>query len=156
MENMKKQNESKKKLKQSKQTFQEFKKFISRGNVIDLAVGVIIGSAFGKIVTSMVNDLLMPVIGIFVGGLDFSNLIIKVGEAVITYGVFIQNVVDFLIVAGCIFLFIKLIEKFNKREEVKEVPKKEAQIVLLEEIRDLLKEQGTSTPSKKKKSKKEV
>ncbi len=141
---MRKQKKVNKKRKQSNQTFQEFKKFISRGNVIDLAVGVIIGSAFGKIVTSMVNDLLMPVIGVFIGGLDFSNLSIKIGDAVITYGIFIQNVVDFLIVAGCIFLFIKLIEKFNKKEEIKEVVKKEEQIILLEEIRDLLKEQGTT------------
>ena len=141
---MRKQKKVNKKRKQSNQTFQEFKKFISRGNVIDLAVGVIIGSAFGKIVTSMVNDLLMPVIGVFIGGLDFSNLSNKIGDAVITYGIFIQNVVDFLIVAGCIFLFIKLIEKFNKKEEIKEVVKKEEQIILLEEIRDLLKEQGTT------------
>lgn len=152
---MKKQKKLNQKRKQSNQTFQEFKKFISRGNVIDLAVGVIIGSAFGKIVTSMVNDLLMPVIGVFIGGLDFSNLSIKIGDAVITYGIFIQNVVDFLIVAGCIFLFIKLIEKFNKKEEIKEVVKKEEQIILLEEIRDLLKEQGTKNSLKGKKSKKE-
>ena len=77
----------------------EFKEFISRGNVLDMAIGVIIGGAFGKIVTSVVNDLLMPLIGIVLGGLNFSNLSFKIGSAEILYGAFIQNVVDFLIVA---------------------------------------------------------
>jgi len=147
---MKKETKQKETLKKSNQTWKEFKKFISRGNVMDLAVGVIIGSAFGKIVTSVVNDLLMPVIGIFLGGLNFSNLSIKIGDAVITYGVFLQNVVDFLIVAACIFFLIKIVEKFNKKEEEKEATKKEEQVVLLEEIRDLLKEQGKSSSKKKK------
>ena len=123
--------------------FSEFKDFIARGNVIDLAVGVIIGSAFGKIVTSIVNDVLMPLIGVIIGGIDFTGLSWKIGEATISYGKFIQNVIDFLIVAICIFFFVKIIERLTKKKEkeekVKEV-KKDEQIVLLEEIRDLLKE----------------
>ncbi len=120
-------------------TIKEFKDFISKGNVVDLAVGVIIGSAFGKIVTSLVNDILMPLIGIVIGGIDFSNLTLKVKDATIAYGIFIQNIIDFLIVASCIFFFVKVISKFNKKEEVKEEVKKDEQIILLEEIRDLLK-----------------
>lgn len=123
-------------------TVKEFKDFISKGNVVDLAVGVIIGSAFGKIVTSIVNDVLMPLIGIIIGGHDFSNLSVTIGEATIRYGAFIQNVIDFFIVALCIFLFVKIINKFNKKEEVKEEVKRDEQTVLLEEIRDLLKKQN--------------
>ena len=119
----------------------DFKKFISRGNVVDMAVGVIIGGAFGKIVTSLVNDVLMPVIGVFLGGLDFSDLSIKVGDATIKYGSFIQTIVDFLIVAFCIFMIVKLFESFKKKkeEETEEAPKKSDEALLLEEIRDLLK-----------------
>ncbi len=119
----------------------EFKTFISRGNVVDMAVGVIIGSAFGKIVTSLVNDVLMPIIGVFLGGLDFSNLSIKVEDATIKYGSFIQTIVDFLIVAFCIFMVVKLFEKFKKKddEKIEETPKKSDEVLLLEEIRDLLK-----------------
>ncbi len=123
-------------------TVKEFKDFISKGNVVDLAVGVIIGSAFGKIVTSIVNDVLMPLIGIIIGGHDFSNLSVTIGDATIRYGAFIQNVIDFFIVALCIFLFVKIINKFNKKEEVKEEVKRDEQLVLLEEIRDLLKKQN--------------
>ncbi|MBP3635048.1 MAG: large-conductance mechanosensitive channel protein MscL [Bacilli bacterium] len=123
-------------------TIKEFKDFISKGNVVDLAVGVIIGSAFGKIVTSIVNDILMPIIGAIIGGHDFSNLSIRIGDATIRYGAFIQNVIDFFIVALCIFIFVKIISKFNKKEEVKEEIKKDEQIILLEEIRDLLKKQN--------------
>lgn len=121
----------------------EFKEFIARGNVIDLAVGVVIGSAFGKIVSSIVDDILMPIIGVIIGGIDFSGLSVKVGEATITYGNFIQNVIDFLIVAACIFVFIKFFERFSKKEEKEEVieEKKEENTILLEEIRDLLKNQ---------------
>ena len=119
----------------------EFKTFISRGNVVDMAVGVIIGGAFGKIVTSLVNDVLMPAIGDFLGGLDFSDLSIKVGDATIKYGSFIRTIVDFLIVAFCIFMIVKLFESFKKKkeEETEEVPKKSDEALLLEEIRDLLK-----------------
>lgn len=119
----------------------DFKKFISRGNVVDMAVGVIVGGAFGKIVTSLVNDILMPLIGTVLGGMNFTELNIKVGDAIIAYGNFIQTVFDFLIVAFCIFLMIKLFEKFKKAEEIKiESPKKSDEVLLLEEIRDLLKD----------------
>ncbi len=111
---------------------------------MDLAIGVIIGSAFGKIVTSVVNDILMPLIGIIIGGLDFTNLSIKIKDATINYGMFIQNVIDFLIVAICIFIFIKIVSKFTKKSEEKEEVKKDEQIILLEEIRDLLKKQSKS------------
>lgn len=127
-------------LKKGNSTLKEFKQFISRGNVIDLAVGVIIGSAFGKIVTSIVNDILMPIIGIMIGGLNFSSLVIRVGNATIRYGAFLQNVIDFLIVAACIFIFIKILSKLSKKKEQEEAIQKDAQIKLLEEIRDLLKE----------------
>ena len=127
-------------LKKGNSTLKEFKQFISRGNVIDLSVGVIIGSAFGKIVSSVVNDILMPVIGIMIGGLNFSSLTIQVGNATIRYGSFLQNVIDFLIVAACIFVFIKLLSKLSKKKEEEEVIQKDEQVKLLEEIRDLLKE----------------
>ena len=125
----------------------DFKEFAFKGNVLDMAIGVIIGTAFGKIVTSLVKDMIMPIISILTGGINFTNLkfIITpkhgdVAENAIAYGTFIQNVVDFLIIAFCIFLFVRLIEKFKKIEEVKiEAPKKAVDIVLLEEIRDLLK-----------------
>lgn len=121
--------------------FKEFGAFISKGNVIDLAVGVIIGAAFGKIVSSLVDDIIMPLVGMLIGGIDFTSLSVKVGEATLAYGNFIQNVIDFLIVALCIFLFIKAINSFKRKKEEApaEPPKKDEQIVLLEEIRDLLK-----------------
>lgn len=126
-----------------KKIIKEFKQFISRGNVVDLAVGVIIGSAFGKIVTSLVNDVLMPLIGIFLGGLDFTNLTLTLKDASINYGMFIQNVFDFLIVSLCIFILIKFINQFNKKTETKkEEPKKSEEVLLLEEIRDLLKKEN--------------
>lgn len=132
---MKKNNVSK-----IKKEANDFKEFISRGNVVDMAVGVIVGGAFGKIVTSLVNDILMPLIGIVLGGLDFSNLSIKVMDANVAYGSFIQTIVDFLIVAFCIFVMVKFFEKFKKKEEiVPEVPKKSPEVILLEEIRDILK-----------------
>lgn len=141
----KKKLEKKEIVNNGKKIFSEFKDFISKGNVIDLAVGVIIGGAFGKIVTSIVEDILMPIIGVIIGGIDFSNLSITVGDAIINYGKFIQNVIDFLIVAICIFSFVKVIKRFNKKKEEKEdivEEKKDEQIVLLEEIRDLLQEQN--------------
>jgi large conductance mechanosensitive channel len=132
----------------------EFKAFISRGNVIDLAVGVIIGGAFGKIVSSLVNDIIMPLIGIILGGVSFSDLSVTLidgkfvagaveGGATIAYGMFIQNIIDFLIIALCVFLIIKLMSAFKKKKEevvvvAKVEPTKEEQ--LLTEIRDLLKE----------------
>lgn len=125
----------------------DFKEFAFKGNVLDMAIGVIIGAAFGKIVTSLVSDLIMPIISILTGGINFTDLKIvitpahgDVAENAVAYGSFIQNVVDFLIIAFCIFLFVRLIEKFKKKEEVKvEAPKKADDVVLLEEIRDLLK-----------------
>lgn len=125
----------------------EFKKFIARGNVIDLAVGVIIGGAFGKIVTSIVDDILMPLIGVIIGGIDFTGLSIKIGDAQVTYGNFIQNVIDFLIVAFCIFILVKIVNKITHKEEEKkeEAPAKPADILLLEEIRDLLKEKNNNS-----------
>lgn len=97
----------------------EFKKFIARGNVMDLAVGVVIGGAFSSIVTSLVNDILMPIVGVVVGGVDFTNLTIKFKDATICYGNFIQNIVDFLIVAFVIFLMVKFVNRMNERAEEK-------------------------------------
>ena len=122
-------------------TFKEFKEFISKGNIFDMAVGVIIGGAFGKIVTSLVNDIIMPLVGIIIGGHDFSGLTLKVKDAVINYGTFIQNIVDFLIVALCIFIVVKAMSKFKKKEEAApaEPPKPSEEVLLLREIRDSLK-----------------
>jgi len=132
----------------------EFKEFISRGNVVDLAVGVIMGSAFGKIVTSLVNDLIMPLVGIIIGGIDFTTLSITVKDSKIMYGSFIQNVVDFLIVAVCIFFMVKIINKLNnlhkkkeEKKEEKEEVKKADEVLLLEEIRDLLKKEKNNKKS---------
>lgn len=135
-------NKGKDALKKGENTLKEFKEFISKGNIVDMAVGVIIGSAFGKIVTSLVNDIFMPIIGVIVGGLDFSNLSIKVGNSAIMYGSFIQNVVDFLIVAACIFFMIKVLSKFKKKEEVKTETTVDENTLLLREIRDLLKKKS--------------
>ena len=122
-----------------KSLINEFKEFIKRGNVIDLAVAVVIGGAFSAIVNSLVNDLIMPVIGVIIGGINFTGLTLRVGTAVIRYGSFLQNVINFLIIAFAIFMLVKLINKFfKKKEEVKEAVKSE-EVVLLEEIRDLLK-----------------
>lgn len=119
----------------------EFKTFVSRGNVVELAVGVIVGSAFSKIISSIVDDIIMPIMGIILGGLDFSRLSITFNDASINYGMFIQNVIDFLIVSFCLFMVIKFINKIShkekKKEEKKVVPSEE--VVLLQEIRDLLK-----------------
>ena len=125
-----------------KKILKEFKEFISKGNVIDMAVGVIIGSAFSKIVSSLVNDVIMPLIGIIIGGLDFTKLTITVKNSSINYGLFIQNIVDFLIIAVCIFTVIKILNKFKKKkiEDPKPVETPE-DIKLLTEIRDLLKKE---------------
>ena len=120
----------------------EFKKFISKGNVVDLAVGVVIGGAFGKIVSSLVDNIIMPLVGIIIGGIDFTSLTLKVKDATIEYGIFLQNVVDFLIVAFCIFMVIKV---FNKKEVKPEPPKKTDEVMLLEEIRDLMKKENKKT-----------
>ena len=133
----------------------EFKKFAMRGNVVDMAVGIIIGAAFGKIVTSLVNDVIMPPIGMLMGNVDFSNLFINLGEAdfatleaaraagaaTINYGLFINTVLDFVIVAFAIFMVIRGMNKMQQKEEEKpaEPPKPSDEVVLLTEIRDSLK-----------------
>lgn len=136
--------------------FKEFKEFALKGNVMDLAVAVIIGAAFGKIITSLVSDLLMPVVGIFLGGVSFADMkyIITpasgdVAEAALRYGAFIQSMVDFLIISFSIFMIIKLLTLRKKKEPEAEpapaVPSKEE--LLLGEIRDLLRDKGTGTLS---------
>jgi large conductance mechanosensitive channel len=126
----------------------EFKTFAMRGNVVDLAVGVIIGAAFGKIVTSLVADVLMPPLGMILGGMDFASLAINLKPAVdkipavnLNYGKFIQSIIDFLIIAFSIFMMIKAINAFKKKEEETPAPPPEPtnEEKLLEEIRDLLK-----------------
>jgi len=126
----------------------EFKKFAMRGNVVDMAVGIIIGGAFGKIVSSFVNDVLMPPIGVAIGGVDFSSLAFTLKEAAgdaaavtINYGSFIQTVIDFLIIAFAIFMAIKAMNSMQKKEEEapSEPPKPSAEVQLLTEIRDSLK-----------------
>ena len=123
----------------------EFKTFVQRGNVMDLAVGVIIGGAFGKIVTSLVDNVLMPAIGLLLGGIDFSALAVRLGgtdeaPVLLGYGAFLQAVVDFLLVAFCVFLLVKAINAVN-RPKPAPAPAPAADIVLLTEIRDLLAKQ---------------
>lgn len=118
----------------------EFKKFIARGNVLDLAVGVIVGGAFSSIVTSLVNNIFTPIIGLIVGGVDFSSLSITFRDTKIMYGAFIQSVIDFLIVAFCLFIVVKAVNKVtHKKEEKPTKPVKSEELKTLEEIRDLLK-----------------
>jgi large conductance mechanosensitive channel len=119
----------------------EFREFAVKGNVMDLAVGVIIGAAFGKIVGSLVEDVVMPAIGTMMGGLDFSGLAFKIGSATLKYGKFLQTCLDFLIIAWAIFLIVKLINRLKREEEKAPAPPAAPprQEVLLEEIRDLLK-----------------
>lgn len=122
-----------------KKFIQEFKAFAVKGNVVDLAVAVIIGAAFGKIVTSMVDDIVMPLIGIILGGVDFSALSIEVGNATVMYGNFIQVTVNFIIIAFVIFMAVKAINTLQKKEEGKKEEKPSKEVQLLEEIRDALK-----------------
>jgi large conductance mechanosensitive channel protein len=129
----------------------EFREFIARGNVIDLAVGVIIGAAFGKIVTSLVNDVVMPPIGLVAGRVDFSDLkwilqpadeAAQTAEVAVLYGVFINTIIQFVIVAACVFLLVKVINRIKREEEAKPAPpppEPSAEEKLLTEIRDLLK-----------------
>lgn len=129
--------------------FKEFGKFIQRGNVLDMAIGVVIGQAFGNIVSSLVNDIIMPLVGIIIGGQNFKSLKLTVGDSYIMYGSFIQNIVDFLIIAFCIFCVVKTINTINdkfkkKEEEKKETKKKDEQVALLEDIRDLLRRQKST------------
>ena len=125
-----------------KKFMEEFKQFIARGNVMDMAVGVIIGGAFGTITTSLVNDIVMPILGIFTGSISFADLSVEVGSAVISYGNFIQAVLNFLIMAFVVFCLIKTINKFHrKKEEAPPAPPEPSnEEKLLTEIRDLLKE----------------
>lgn len=130
---------------------QEFKKFIMRGNVLDLAIGVIIGGAFSKITSSLVADILMPLIGMISGGIDFTGLAVTIygitgNEVTLSYGVFIQTVVDFLFIGISCFVLVKLMNNFKKKEEAAPAappapPAPSKEEVLLTEIRDLLKEQ---------------
>ena len=119
----------------------EFKKFIARGNVLDLAVGVIVGGAFSSIVTSLVNNIFTPIIGLVLGGVDFSNLSITFRDTQIMYGAFIQSVMDFLIVAFCLFIVVKVVNRVTAKKEKKEEKKdtRSAELKTLEEIRDILK-----------------
>ena len=120
----------------------EFRDFIARGNVIDFAVAVIIGVAFGAIIGSLVNDILMPLVGLVLGGIDFTSLSVQVGDAVVKYGNFIQAVVNFLIIAFVLFLIVRSFNKAQKKEEKAPAPPPEppAEVRLLGEIRDLLRE----------------
>lgn len=131
--------------------FQEFKEFATKGNVVDMAVGVIIGGAFGKIVTSLVNDLVMPPIGVLIGGVNFKDLSIVLKEGVgdtppaaIKYGLFINTVLEFFIIAFAIFLVIKTMNRFKKEkaEEPAPPPEPPREEVLLTEIRDILKQKS--------------
>ena len=120
----------------------EFKKFIARGNVLDLAVGVIVGGAFSSIVTSLVNNIFTPLIGLILGGEDFSNLSITFKDTEIMYGAFIQSVINFLIVAFCLFIIVKFVNRLTRKKEEKKEEKKDtrsAELKALEEIRDILK-----------------
>ncbi len=118
----------------------EFREFLQQGNVIDLAMAVIIGGAFGAIINSLVDDIFMPVIGILIGGIDFSGLSIQVGEAVILFGNFIQAIINFVIIASAMFLVIRSYNQLRS-EEQSAPPKPSAEEKILAEIRDLLKEQ---------------
>lgn len=119
----------------------EFKQFIARGNVIDLAVGVIVGAAFTAIVNSLVKNIINPLLGLLVGRIDLSNLVFKIGESTFRYGSFINSIINFMIIAFVVFLIVKVINKITRREEKKKtVPTSED---YLREIRDLLEKQNT-------------
>ncbi|MEH7661997.1 large conductance mechanosensitive channel protein MscL, partial [Bacillus velezensis] len=124
----------------------EFKSFAMRGNIMDLAIGVVIGGAFGKIVTSLVEDIIMPLVGLLLGGLDFSGLAVTFGDAHIKYGSFIQTIVNFFIISFSIFIVIRTIGKLRRKkeaeEEAEEAEETDQQTELLTEIRDLLKQRA--------------
>src|SRR5690625_5262109 len=123
--------------------WEDFKEFAFQGNVIDLAVAVVIGGAFGQIVNSLVENIIMPSVGALLSGIRFEGLSYTVGNAEITYGVFIQSVFDFFVIAISIFLFVRLLMKFRRKQEDDEVKEVDTQEQLLTEIRDLLKEQNS-------------
>jgi len=121
----------------------EFRAFIERGNVVDLAVAVIIGGAFGAIIRSLVDDIFMPAVGMLIGGIDFSGLALTVGEEQVLYGNFIQSVVNFTIIAFALFLMVRAINRFQRKEKAAEAPPEPSnEELLLTEIRDLLKAQA--------------
>ncbi len=130
--------------------WKEFQQFLSRGNVMDLAVAVIIGAAFGAIITSLVNDIIMPLVGIIIGGISFTGLMVQVGTAQVKYGNFIQAIVNFLIIAFVIFLVVRAYNHMRARMEKPKpaapvvVPPTPADVMLLTEIRDLLKDRTRS------------
>lgn len=125
-----------------KNFIEEFKAFAMKGNVIDLAVAVVIGAAFGKIVASLVENIIMPAIGILLGGVDFTTWMLTVGDATITYGVFIQSIFDFTIIAFVIFMVVRSLAKMQKKEEAAPTVSAEpsAEVKLLTEIRDSLRQ----------------
>ena len=122
---------------------EEFKKFAIKGNVVDLAVAVVIGAAFGKIVSSLVDNIVMPLVGVLVGGINFTDLSISLRSTEVTYGVFLQSVIDFLIIALAIFVAVKVMNRLQEREAKKPEKEKVAtpteEVLLLREIRDTLK-----------------
>lgn len=124
----------------------DFKEFALKGNVLDLAIAVVIGAAFGKIVTSLVENIIMPIVGLLLNGVDFTKLSFKYNDAEILYGSFIQTIFDFVIIAFAIFMFVRLLSKFKRKEDIvaitEEAPPVDSKEVLLEEIRDLLKKQN--------------
>ena len=128
----------------------DFRDFLNRGNVMDLAVAVIIGAAFGAIVTSLVADIIMPIIGIIIGGISFTSLMVQVGTAQVKYGNFLQALVNFLIIAFVVFLIVRAIERMKERFSKPVAPAAPtppaADVVLLTEIRDLLRQQNTRLP----------
>ncbi|MFJ5772180.1 large conductance mechanosensitive channel protein MscL [Psychrobacillus sp. NPDC093180] len=128
--------------------WKDFKDFAFKGNVLDLAVAVVIGAAFGKIVSSLVENIITPLVGLLLNGVDFTSLSFKYKETEILYGNFIQSVFDFIVISFSIFLFIRLLSKFKRKEDVveatKEAPPVDSKEVLLEEIRDLLKKQNNA------------
>ena len=133
----------KKSLKKVNPILKEFREFVNRGNVLDLAVGVIVGGAFNKIISSLVNDLVMPIVGLVLGGIDFTHLELTIpnffginSAAHIRYGTFVQNVVNFLIVAFCIFIFVRFINKFSAKKESTKPTTDEKILTVLQEIRD--------------------
>lgn len=126
--------------------WQDFKKFALKGNVMDLAVAVVIGAAFGKIVTSLVTDIITPLMGVLLGGVDFTGLVFRVNDEKVMIGNFIQSIVDFVIVAFAIFMVVRIMMKFQRKKEevVEKGPAIDAKEALLVEIRDLLKNQKST------------